>query len=166
MEAKPDLCWSTDVVHDQFAKGRRFRIPKIIDGFTHECLAIGIDRRLKSIDVVDVLSELFILRGVPGHIRSDNGPAFVAKAVQKWIAAVRARTTCITLGSPWENGLTDSFNARPRDELLDGEILHSRAGAKIVIASWRRRNPIQLCRPRWRRGCQCTNMPNGPLCEG
>ncbi len=88
----------------------------IIDEFTHECLAIRVDRRLKSIDVIDVLSELFILRGVPGHIRSDNGPEFVAKAVQKWITAVGARTAYITPGSPWENGFIESFNARLRDE--------------------------------------------------
>jgi putative transposase len=84
----------------------------IIDEFTHECLAIRVDRQLKSIDVIDVLSDLFILRGVPGHIRSDNGPEFVAKAVQKWITAVGAKTAYITPGSPWENGFIESFNAR------------------------------------------------------
>ncbi len=92
----------------------------IIDEFTHECLAIRVARRLKSIDVIDALSHLFILRGVPGHIRSDNGPEFIAKAVQDWIAAVGARTATIAPGSPWENGFIESFNARLRDELLDG----------------------------------------------
>jgi transposase InsO family protein len=110
----------------------------IIDEFTHECLAIRIDRRLKSIDVIDVLSDLFILRGVPEHIRSDNGPEFVAKAVQAWIGAVGAKTAYIAPGSPWENGFIESFNARLRDELLDGEIFYSLAEAKIVIESWRR----------------------------
>ena len=110
----------------------------IIDEFTHECLAIRIDRRLEAIDVIDVLSDLFILRGVPGHIRPDNGPEFVAMAVQKWITAVGAKTVSITPGSPWENGFIESFNARLRDELLDGEILYSLAKAKIVIESWRR----------------------------
>ena len=110
----------------------------IIDEFTHECLAIRIDRRLKSIDVIDVLSDLFILRGVPGHIRSDNGPEFVAKAVQQWITAVGAKTAYITPGSPWENGYIESFNARLRDELLDGEIFYSLAEARIVIERWRR----------------------------
>ena len=110
----------------------------VIDEFTHECLAIRIDRRLKSIDVIDVLSDLFVLRGVPGHIRSDNGPEFVAKSVQKWITAVGAQTAYITPGSPWENGFIESFNARLRDELLDGEIFYSLAEAKIVIESWRR----------------------------
>ena len=74
----------------------------VIDEFTHESLAIRVARRLKSIDVIDVLSDLFILRGVPGHIRSDNGPEFIAKAVQDWIAAVGAKTAYIMPGSPWE----------------------------------------------------------------
>ena len=110
----------------------------IIDEFTHECLAIRIDRRLKAIDVIDVLSDLFILRGVPEHIRSDNGPEFVAKAVQEWIGAVGAKTAYIAPGSPWENGFIESFNARLRDELLDGEIFYTLAEAKIVVESWRR----------------------------
>ena len=110
----------------------------VIDEFTHECLAIRIDRKLKAIDVIDLLSDLFILRGVPGHIRSDNGPEFVAKAVQDWIAAVGARTAYIAPGSPWENGYVESFNARLRDELLDGEIFYTLREAKIVIESWRR----------------------------
>jgi putative transposase len=84
----------------------------VIDEFTHECLAIRVDRKLKAIDVIDVLSDLFILRGVPGHIRSDNGPEFVAKAVQRWITAVGAKTAYIERGSPWENGLAVGERAR------------------------------------------------------
>jgi hypothetical protein len=110
----------------------------VIDEFTHECLAIRVERSLKSADVIDVLSDLFILRGVPGHVRSDNGPEFVAKAVQEWIGAVGAKTAYIMPGSPWENGFIESFNARLRDELLDGEIFYSLAEAKIIIESWRR----------------------------
>jgi transposase InsO family protein len=82
-------------------------------------------RKLKAIDVIDILSDLFILRGVPAHIRSDNGPEFVAKAVQEWIAVVGAKAAYIERGSPWENGYIESFNARLRDELLDGEIFYS-----------------------------------------
>jgi putative transposase len=78
--------------------------------------------------VIEVLSDLFILCGVPGHIRSDNGPEFVAKAVQEWITAVGAKTAYIAPGSPWENGFIESFNARLRDELLDGEIFYSLRG--------------------------------------
>ena len=96
-------------------------------------------RRLKSIDVIDVLSDLFIPRGIPEHIRSDNGPEFFAKAMQEWIAAVGAKTAYITPGSPWENGFIESFNARLRDELLNGEIFYTLREAQIVIESWRRR---------------------------
>jgi transposase InsO family protein len=85
-----------------------------------------------------VLSDLFILRGVPAHIRSDNGPEFVARTVQGWIAAVGAKTAYITPGSPWENGYVEPFNARLRDELLDGEIFYSLREAEVVIESWRR----------------------------
>ena len=110
----------------------------ILDEFTHECLAIRIDRKLNSTAVIDVLSDLFILRGVPQYVRSDNGPEFVAKAVQDWIKAVGATTAYITPGSPWENGFIESFNARLRDELLDGEIFYSLKEARVVIESWRR----------------------------
>src|SRR5256886_12878514 len=89
-----------DRTHD----GRKYRMLNVLDEFTHECLAIRVARKLKAIDVIDVLSDLFILRGVPAHIRSDNGPEFVAKAVQEWIAAVGAKTAYIERGSPWENG--------------------------------------------------------------
>ncbi|MGC1859663.1 MAG: IS3 family transposase [Methylocystis sp.] len=130
--------WSYDFVEDRTHDGRKYRMLNIVDEFTHECLAIRIDRKLKSIDVINVLTDLFILRGVPEHIRSDNGPEFVAKAVQEWIAAVGAKTADITPGSPWENGFIESFNARLRDELLDGEIFYSLAEARIVIESWRR----------------------------
>jgi putative transposase len=108
--------------------GRKYRRLNVLDEFTHECLAIRVGRRLKATDVIDVLSDLFILRGAPGHVRSDNGPEFVAKAVQGWITAVGARTAHIAPGSPWENGYVESFNARLRDELLDGEIFHSLRG--------------------------------------
>ncbi len=88
--------------------------------------------------MIDVLSDLFILRGVPGHVRSDNGPEFVAEAVREWITAVGARTAYIAPGSPWENGYVESFNARLRDELLDGEMFYGLREAQVVIESWRR----------------------------
>src|SRR4051794_5354782 len=130
--------WSYDFVEDRTHDRRRFRMLNVIDEFTHECLAIRVARKLKAIDVIDVLSDLFILRGVPGHIRSDNGPEFIAKAVQEWISAVGAKTAYIAPGSPWENGYVESFNARLRDELLDGEIFYTLHEAQIVIESWRR----------------------------
>jgi transposase InsO family protein len=136
---RPDHVWSYDFVEDRTHDARKYRMLNVIDEFTHECLTIRVARKLSSTDVIDVLSELFILRGVPGHIRSDNGPEFVAKAVQTWIAAVGARTAYIAPGSPWENGYVESFNAaRLRDELLDGEIFYSLREAQVVIESWRR----------------------------
>ncbi len=104
--------WAYDFVEDRTHDGRKFRMLNVIDEFTHECLAIRVGRKLKAADVIDVLSDLFILRGVPGHVRSDNGPEFVAKAVQTWITGVGARTATIAPGSPWENGYVESFNAR------------------------------------------------------
>ena len=110
----------------------------VIDEFTHECLAIRVARKLKAIDVIDVLSDLFILRGIPGHIRSDNGPEFVARVVREWITALGAKPAFIEPGSPWENGCVESFNARLRDELLNGEIFYTLREAQTVIESWRR----------------------------
>jgi transposase InsO family protein len=135
---RPNHVWSYDFMEDRTHDGRKFRLLNVVDEFTRECLAIRIDRRLNSTSVIDVLSDLFILRGVPGHIRSDNGPEFVAKAVQAWVQAVGAKTAYITPGSPWENGYIESFNARLRDELLNGELFYSLKEAQVIIESWRR----------------------------
>jgi transposase InsO family protein len=94
----------------------------VVDEFTRECLAIRINRKLKSTDVIDVHSDLFILRGIPTHVRSDDGPEFIAQALRDWLAAVRLKTAYIMPGSPWENGYCESFNSKLRDELLTGEI--------------------------------------------
>ena len=130
--------WSYDFVEDRTHDGRKYRMLTVLNEFTHESLAIRVARRLKAVDVIDVLSDLFLLRGVPEHVRSDNGPEFVASPVRGWIAAVGARTAYIEPGSPWENGFIESFNARLRDELLNGEIFYSLKEAQIVIESWRR----------------------------
>ena len=135
---RPNHVWSYDFVHHRTHDGRAFRMLNIVDEYTRECLAIRVARKLKSADVMDVLSDLFLVRGVPAHIRSDNGPEFVADAVQKWIGLVGARTSYITPGSPWENGYVESFNARLRDELLNGEIFCSLREARVVIEQWRR----------------------------
>jgi putative transposase len=111
----------------------------LIDEYTYECLIIRVERKLKSSDVIDVLSDLFALRRVPEHIRSDNGPEFVAKAGRAGLdRGGAAKTAYIALGSPWENGFIESFNARLREELFDGEIFYSLSEAKVVIESWRR----------------------------
>jgi transposase InsO family protein len=135
---RPNHVWAYDFVEDRTHDGRKIRMLNIVDEFTREALAIRVARRLNSNDVIDVLSDLFILRGVPGHIRSDNGPEFIAKAVRAWIAAVGAQTAYITPASPWENGYIESFNARLRDEFLNGEIFYTLHEAKILIEAWRR----------------------------
>ena len=129
--------WSYDFVHHRTDDGRAFRTLNVLDEFGRECLAIRVKRKLNSVDVIDVLTDLFILRGVPAYIRSDNGPEFIAEAVRKWIAAVGVQTAYIEPGSPWENGYVESCNARFRDELLNGEIFYSLKEAQIVIEQWR-----------------------------
>ncbi len=124
--------WSYDFVHCRTDDGKVFRTLNILDEISRECLAIKVERRLNSNSVLDALSDLFILRGVPDFIRSDNSPEFVAQTVQDWIAAVGARTVYIEPGSPWENGYCESFNARFRDEMLNGEIFYSLREAKIL----------------------------------
>lgn len=134
---RPNHVWSYDFVEGRTHDGRKLRMLNVIDEFTRECLVIRIARKLNSTDVIDVLTDLFILRGAPGHIRSDNGPEFIAKAVRQWIAAVGAEAAFIEPGSPWENGYCESFNSKLRDELLNGEIFYSLAEARVVIEGWR-----------------------------
>jgi putative transposase len=129
--------WSYDFVQDRTHDGRIFRTLNIIDEFTKEALTIKVKRRLNSTDVVDALTDLFILRGPPEFIRSDNGAEFIAKKVRAWIGAVGAKTAFITPGSPWENGYCESFNARFRDELLNGELFYTLREAQILIERWR-----------------------------
>ena len=143
---RPNHVWAYGFVEDHTHDGRKIRMLNIVDEYTREALAIRVARLLNSNDVIDVLSDLFILRGVPGHIRSDNGPEFIAKAVQAWITTVGAQTAYITPGSPWENGYIESFNARLRDEFLNGEIFYTLQEAKILIEAWRRQQQYQTNR--------------------
>ena len=135
---RPNHVWSYDFMQDRTHEGRAYRILNILDEFTKEALMIRVDHKLNSTDVLDALTDLFILKGPPAFIRSDNGPEFVAQAVRNWITAAGARTAYIEPGSPWENGYVESFNARFRDELLDGEIFYSLREAQILIEQWRR----------------------------
>ncbi|WP_133487742.1 MULTISPECIES: IS3 family transposase [Aliiroseovarius] len=130
--------WSYDFVHCRTDDGKVFRTLNILDEHSRECLAIKVQRKLNSADVIDALTDLFILRGAPKYIRSDNGPEFVAKAVRDWITAVGAKTAYIEPGSPWENGYCESFNGRMRDELLNGEVFYSLREAQILIEEWRK----------------------------
>ena len=120
------------------AEGKAFRILNIIDEYTRECLAILVKRRITSQDVVDQLFQLIIFRGIPEHIRSDNGPEFTAKAIRRWLSRVGVKTLFIGPGSPWENGYIESFNGKLRDELLNREVFTTLTEAMILIEQWRR----------------------------
>jgi len=133
-----DHVWSYDFVIARTADGRAFRILTMIDEYTRECLAMLVNRRITSLDVIDQLYELFLLRGIPEHIRSDNGPEFTAKAIRKWLNRVGVKTLFIEPGSPWENGYIESFNGKLRDELLNREIFTTLIEAKVLIADWRK----------------------------
>jgi putative transposase len=130
--------WSYDFVHCRTDDGKAFRTLNILEEFSRDCLAIRVKRKLNSTDVIDALTDLFILRGPPAFVRSDNGPEFVAKDVRGWIEAVGAKTAFIEPGSPWENGYIESFNARFRDELLNREIFYSLREAQVIIEGWRK----------------------------
>jgi transposase InsO family protein len=123
---------------DRTANGRPFKILNVIDEYTRECLATLIARKIGNQDVIDLLFELFILRGIPGHIRSDNGPEFTAQAIRKWLSRLGVKTLYIEPGSPWENGYIESFNGKLRDELLNREIFMTLGEAKVLIEQWRR----------------------------
>ncbi|MBA7710708.1 IS3 family transposase ISDsp2 [subsurface metagenome] len=133
-----DHVWSYDFMIDRTANGRAFKILNIIDEYTRECLAILVKRHITSQDVIDQLFELIIFRGIPGYIRSDNGPEFTAKAVRRWLSRVGVKTLFIEPGSPWENGYIESFNGKLRDELLNREIFTTLIEARILIEQWRK----------------------------
>jgi transposase InsO family protein len=133
-----DHVWSYDFMVERTTDGRAFRILNIIDEFTRECLASRVARKISSQDVIDELFKLFIFRGIPEHLRSDNGPEFTAKAVRMWLSRLGVRTLFIEKGSPWENGYIESFNGKMRDELLNLEIFTTLEEAKVLIEQWRR----------------------------
>ena len=133
----PNHVWAYDFVMARTHDGRAFRMLTIIDEYTRECLAIDVARHLRSDDVLYRLAELFVDRGPPDHIRSDNGSEFTAKAVREWLARVGVKTLYIAPGSPWENGYNESFNGKLRDELLDGEMFYSLKEAQVLIERWR-----------------------------
>jgi len=129
--------WSYDFVQTRTHDGRPVRMLTVIDEFTRECLAIDVARRLTSEEVLERLSDLFVRRGVPQYIRSDNGPEFTARVVRDWLRRVRVQTLFIEPGSPWENGYIESFNGKLRDELLDREVFETLLEAKVLIERWR-----------------------------
>ncbi|UCE38966.1 MAG: transposase family protein, partial [Thermoplasmata archaeon] len=135
---KKDHVWSYDFAMIRTTDGRPVRILVIIDEYTRECLSLLVARRLRSQNVLDQLYELFIRRGIPEYIRSDNGPEFTAKVVREWLADLGVSTLFIEPGSPWENGYVESFIGKFRDELLNREIFDTLLEAKVIIENWRR----------------------------
>lgn len=135
--AYPKHVWSYDFMEDRTHNGVRFRILNVIDEYTRECLAVRVARRLTHRDVLSVLNELFLERGVPVHIRSDNGSEFTARRVRGWLKTLQIRPLFIEPGSPWENGYIESLNGKLRDELLNGESFYSLQEAQVLIEMWR-----------------------------
>ena len=132
-----DHVWCWDFVFDHTTSGSTLKWLSIVDEYTRECLALKVDRSITSEDVIDTLAELFAMRGVPRHIRSDNGPEFIARAIQRWLAQVEVETLYIEPGSPWENGFAESFHSRLRDEFLATEVFESLVAARKLTQAWR-----------------------------
>jgi putative transposase len=130
--------WSYDFMQDHTHNGVPFRILNVIDEYTRECLRVNVARRLTHKDVLEVLLDLFLERGVPVHIRSDNGSEFIAKKVRQFLSRLSVKPLFIEPGSPWENGYIESFNGKMRDELLAREIFYSLKEAQVLIEMWRR----------------------------
>ncbi len=144
---RPNQVWAYDFVEDRTRDGRKFRTLNVVDEFTREALAIRVGRQLKATDVIDVLADLFIARGTPAHIRSDNGPEFAAIAVKGWITGVGAKTAYIEPGSPWENGYVESFNGRvPRRAAVVRDLQHAGGsqGADRAVARALQHRPPAL----------------------
>jgi transposase InsO family protein len=134
---RPNHVWSYDFVSAVTHDGRTVRMLNLIDEYTRECLAIHVRRRIGSRHVIEVLAEAMIERGIPEHIRSDNGPEFVARGLRNWLGATGAKTLYIEPGSPWENGYCESFNSKLRDEFLNGEIFYTLKEAQVLAERWR-----------------------------
>jgi transposase InsO family protein len=132
-----DHVWAWDFIHDRSEDGRALKWLSVVDEYTRECLVLEVRRSFTSGDVIDVLKELLLIRGTPMHIRSDNGPEFIAKAIRSWLESASVETWYIEPGSPWENGYAESFHGRLRDELLEAELFGCLAEAKLLSTQWR-----------------------------
>jgi transposase InsO family protein len=132
-----DQVWAWDFIHDRTEDGRSLKWLSIVDEYTRECLALEVARSFTSGDVIDVLIDLLHVRGVPKHVRSDNGPEFIAKAIRAWLGSANVGTLYIDPGAPWQNGFAESFHGRLRDELLDAELFSCLKEAKLLSTQWR-----------------------------
>lgn len=131
-----DHVWTWDFIHDRDERGRPLKWFSLVDEHTRECLALEVERGLTSDDVIDVLHQVVLTRGAPRHVRSDNGPEFIARAMRSYLEAARVRTLYIAPASPWENGYAESFHGKLRDELLNAELFADLADAKALAAAW------------------------------
>jgi len=150
-----DHVWCWDFVFDRTASGSQLKWLSIVDEYTRECLALKVARGITAEDVIDTLAELFAMRGVPGAIRSDNGPEFVAAAIRRWLNQVEVETRYIAPGSPWENGYAESFHSRLRDEFLALEIFDNLPAARALTTAWR--DDYNHCRPHGSLGYRTPN---------
>jgi len=133
---RKDDVWAWDFIHDRDEQGRPLKWLALVDEYTRECLALEVERSIKAIDVLDVLSQVLLIRGVPGHIRGDNGPEFIARAIRDYLRTAGIGTLYVAPGSPWENGYAESFFSRLRDELLNAESFADLREAKVLGAGW------------------------------
>lgn len=133
---RPDHVWTWDFIFDRTTSGSALKWLSVVDEFTRECLTLKVARGITSEGVIDALAELFAMRGVPQHVRSDNGPEFIAGAIQRWFAQVGVETLYIAPGSPWENGYAESFHSRLRDEFLALEEFENVAAARKLTTAW------------------------------
>ena len=131
-----DQVWAWDFIFDRTASGRSLKWLSVVDEYTRECLALVVARRIGAEDVLDVLAELFVVHGVPGHVRSDNGPEFIAQAVRRWLERTGSKALYVAPGAPWENGYAESFHSRLRDELLNVEEFTNVSEAKVLAERW------------------------------
>jgi transposase InsO family protein len=129
--------WAWDFIFDRTANGRSLKWFSLVDEYTRECLALEVGRSMRAEEVVDVLAELFVVRGVPEHIRSDNGPEFIAGAIRRWLERTQVGPLYVAPGAPWENGYAESFQGRLRDELLNVEVFTTVAEARALGEQWR-----------------------------
>ena len=129
--------WSYDFVFDFTRDGKKLKILTIIDEFTRECLQLFVSRNITSQKVIEVLYFLFITRGFPDYIRSDNGPEFTSKIIRAWLKRIGVKPKYIEPGSPWENGYIESFNGKLRDEVLNTEIFDTLLESQVIINNWR-----------------------------
>jgi putative transposase len=130
--------WAWDFLHDRTSDGRSLKWFTLVDEYTRECLALEVDRGMTARAVSAVLAGVVWERGVPRHIRSDNGPEFIAKAIRAWMSGAGLETLYIEPGAPWENGYAESFNSKVRDELLNAEEFSSVLEAKVLAKEWKR----------------------------